>query len=120
MATQDDTTSWQASLKTAVNSLIDGLKDAATLTVETRTISPSDPNIAKDGFTGTLMAKTTIEVDGDSVASLPMLDEPGGQVNQPLLDLHNKNVDRALQYRTELLASTQKLIADLIDMLKNP
>jgi hypothetical protein len=119
MTPPDDTQAWKAPLQDAINSLIAGIKDASTLTVQTRSIKPGDSVAANIEESGKLVALTVIEIDGDTVNGLPMTDEPGGKINKELLDLHNASVDKALKYRAELLTGAQDLIKDLIAMLKS-
>jgi hypothetical protein len=118
MSPQTENQDPKTALQNALNALIAGLSDAATLTVETRTFKLGDPEAERPEFRGKLAVRTIIEVDGDTFAGVPVTDEAAGEINEKLLDLHNKNVERALQYRVQLLQSGQQLIKDLIEMIK--
>ena len=57
----------------------------------------------QDNYKGKLVARRMMEVDGDTYVGLPVTEK--GEVQKELLDLHNQNLDRAMQYRSELLKS---------------
>ena len=79
------------------------VKDVATLTVETKyaMVGAGGANEAHS------IAKTVIKLDGDSETTVPM--RPGGagqlEVDTALFDVHQRNVDTAIEYRARIIAS---------------
>ena len=79
------------------------VKDVATLTVETK--------YAVVGAGGAdevhAIAKSVIKLDGDSETMVPM--RPGGagqlEVDTALFDVHQRNVNTAIEYRARIIAS---------------
>ena len=116
---QQDEPTWKTSLNNAVTNLLKALEDASKLTVETRILKVGAPGSDAEDVKGKLVARTEIRVDGDTFNNLPVIDEEKGEVHEGLLALHNQSIDRALKYRSELIASAQQMVKDLIEMLKS-
>ena len=90
-------------LKNVAGQISTYVKDVATLTVQT--------NYAMVGAGGAdevhPIAKTVIKLDGDSETTVPI--RPGGasqlEVDTALFDVHQRNVETAIEYRARLIAS---------------
>ena len=80
------------------------VEDVATMTVETRYV-----DVAPGGNTGFEAAKpiarTTVKIDGDCEAVVPVRVTEGGrfELDAALLELHQRNVDTAIEYRARIL-----------------
>jgi hypothetical protein len=116
MSNGQENQTWKQSIENAITALLAALGDASKLTVETRILPVGAEETEQDNYKGKLVARTIMEVDGDTYVGLPVTEK--GEVQKELLDLHNQNLDRAMQYRSELLKSTQDLVKDLIETLK--
>ncbi len=95
----------QNSLKSAAEKVAQYINDAATLTVETRTIE-----LGADGGANfdqaRPVARSVIKLDGDSATIVPMRMSPrrGEQeVDTALYELHQRNVSAAIEYRASIL-----------------
>jgi hypothetical protein len=79
------------------------VKDVATLTVETMyaTVGAGGADEVHS------VAKSVIKLDGDSETTVPM--RPGGagqlEVDTALFDVHQRNVQTAIEYRARIIAS---------------
>lgn len=74
------------------------IKDAATLTVKTT-------SVAEDG-SQTAVATTVLRLDGDAEHQVPVRTENGRRVVETdLLELHERSVKAATDYRAQLLGS---------------
>lgn len=100
------------SIKQAAEKIVQYVNDAATLTVETKYVpvgtdgGPASFDQAKPA------ARTIIKIDGDSEAIIPLQQTDGGLVvDTALFDVHERNVNAAIVYRTKLLNA-------LLDALK--
>jgi hypothetical protein len=93
-------------IKQTANKIVEYVKDAATLSVETKFVT-----IASDGgpadFGGAKpAARTVIKLDGDCEAIIPMqATETGLAVDRSLFELHERSLNAAIEYRTKLLNS---------------
>jgi hypothetical protein len=110
---------WKQSIQNAITKLLAALEDASKLTVETRILPVGLPEAEDENYKGSLVARTVMEIDGDTFVGVPVTDIKKGDVQKELLELHNQNLDRAVQYRGELLKSAQDLVKDLIEILKS-
>ncbi|HEY3312128.1 MAG TPA: hypothetical protein VGK00_10860 [Anaerolineales bacterium] len=87
-------------LKSAADKIAQYVDDAATMTVETRYIEMGgDPDQSK------LAARTIVKLDGDSETVLPMKKGQDGTlvVDTMVNEMHQENVQTAIDYRTEML-----------------
>ena len=94
-------------LKDAADTIAKYIKDAATMTVETRYIDiGSEFNQSKPA------ARTMVKLDGDSETVLPMKKNADGDLvmDTVIHDMHQENVRVAIAYRTEML---ERLLAIL-------
>lgn len=87
-------------LKDAADTISKYVKDAATMTVETRYVEMGSE------FSASMpAARTVIKLDGDSETVLPMKKGPDGGlvVDTVVHELHLQNVKAAIDYRAELV-----------------
>lgn len=87
-------------LKDTADVIAKYVKDAATLTVETRLVE-----VGSEFEASKPAALTVLKLDGDSQTVLPMKKGPDGAlvVDTALHELHQENVQAAIQYRVEML-----------------
>ncbi len=94
------------SIRSAAETIAKYVADVATLTVETRYVEV--------GATGDMnfdqskpAARTEIRLDADSKTVVPMRNNEQGtlMVDAALLDIHNRNVAAAIEYRARMLSS---------------
>ncbi len=87
-------------LKEAADVVARYVKDAATMTVETRYVE-----MGAEAETARLAARTTIKLDGDSESILPLKRTPDGDlvVDTVVYEMHQQNVQAAIDYRAEML-----------------
>ncbi len=87
-------------LKSAADKIAKYVDDAATMTVETRYVE-----IGGDISASKLAAQTIIRLDGDSETVLPMKKGPDGSlvVDTIVNEMHQENVQAAIDYRTAML-----------------
>jgi hypothetical protein len=81
------------------------VEDVATLTVETRYVE-----VGQDGAVNfdqaRPAARTTIKLDGDCAAVVPMrASQTGPEVDAALFDLHQRNVTMAIDYRARMVGA---------------
>jgi hypothetical protein len=94
---------FENALKNVAGQITTYVKDVATLTVETK--------YAVVGAGGAdevhSIARTVIKLDGDSETTVPMRPAGAGQleVDTALLEVHQRNVDTAIEYRARIMAS---------------
>ena len=97
----------QNSLKSAAEKVAQYVNDAATLTVETRTIEiGADSGLHFDQAKA--VARSVIRMDGDSETVVPMRPstKPGQlEVDTALYELHQHNVNTAIEYRARILGA---------------
>jgi hypothetical protein len=86
----------ESALKNVAQKITEYVKDAATLTVETRYVQIGD---------GEAVAQTVLKLDGDSFAAVPvrLTESSRLEVDSALFDLHQKNVEAAIAYRERIL-----------------
>jgi hypothetical protein len=101
------------SIRNAAEKVAKYVSDAATMTVETKYVEIGDQgDMAFD--TAKPVAKTVIRLDGDSDGIVPMQQgELGGlEVNVDLMNMHQQNVDTAIEYRARLLNALIGILKD--------
>jgi len=94
----------QAMLRDTAQKVGDYVKDAATLTVETRWVPLSDTAPA-DFDASKPVARTVIKLDGDNASVIPLRQGSAGslEVDEALFSLHERNVTSAIEYRARML-----------------
>lgn len=94
----------QFSLRQLVDRVARYVDDAATMTVETRYVQVAATGDA-DFATAKPVARTTVRLDGDSDAVVPVRAGEGGglELDAALLELHQRNVETAIEYRARIL-----------------
>ena len=87
-------------LKNAADKIAQYVEDAATMTVETRYVA-----VGAGSDESKLLARTIVKLDGDSETILPMKPGPDGTlvVDTVVNEMHQENVQTAIDYRTEML-----------------
>lgn len=101
--------SWENAVKDTAQKLAEALKDAATLSVKTDYIEAAPPG----GQQSTpITLTTTISLDADSVNSVPVVRVEGSglQVDPALHQIHETNVQAAIDYRMRILNALLDLI----------
>jgi hypothetical protein len=91
-------------LKNIAQKITDYVKDAATLTVETRYVQIGDDRTV-DFDQAHPVARTVLKLDGDSFAAVPVQPTEAGRLeaDSALFELHQKNVEAAVAYRERIL-----------------
>jgi 5,10-methylenetetrahydrofolate reductase len=101
----------ETNIRSALEKLTKALADASALTVRTsyKVVTTASPTDLSDA---TLAAQTTIQLDGDHDAIVPVTTtETGGIAFQDaLLEFHLRNVQAALTYRTNVLNTLVDLV----------
>ena len=94
----------EASLREVGNSLAAYVKDAATLTVESRYVHVTLEQDA-DFEQAKALARTVIRLDGDSEMVFPLRQGDDGylEADNPLFGLHQQNVSMAIEYRARMI-----------------
>ena len=93
-------------IKSAASAVAQYVKDAAVLTVETKFIEAGKDTF--DDFGKALpLARTVIRLDGDceTIAPLRKTEADSMEVDTGLLELHQVNVNTAIEYRARILNS---------------
>jgi hypothetical protein len=93
-----------AALKTMTASVVKYVQDAALLQVETRYVELNSQSVT-DFDQSKPVARTTIRLDGDSETVLPVRKNEAGamEVDASLFELHQQNVNTAIEYRARIL-----------------
>lgn len=93
-------------LRTAADKVSQFVGDAAVLKVETRTIE------AGSAAESVLAARTVISLDGDNVSEVPATKNETGkwEIDTVLHDLHMRNVQAAIDYRSRMVESMLGLL----------
>lgn len=95
----------ETTLKNLASQVAGYVKDAATLTVETR-VARIDADQPADFAQARPAARTVIKLDGDSAAVVPLqAGEAGLVVDKALFDVHQRAVETAIAYRAKMLES---------------
>ena len=103
----------QNAIKSVADKVAQYVNDAATMTVETRYV-PIGAGSGADFGQARPVARTVIKMDGDSDTIIPMRPAKEGQLeaDTTLFDLHQRNVNTAIEYRSSILTA-------LLDTLKS-
>ncbi len=66
-----------------------------------------------------IAAKTIIEIDGDIIVKLPVMDQEGNAVelNERILEIHEENVAMAMENWRTFITTLVEIAGDLKDML---
>ncbi len=101
----------ETSLRNAAETISKYIADVATLTVETRYVEVGNAG-AVNLDQAQPAARTVIRLDADSAEVVPMQRTEKGnlEVDATLLDIHNRNVAAAIEYRAKMLASLLTLL----------
>ncbi|MBA4379259.1 MAG: hypothetical protein C0393_00960 [Anaerolinea sp.] len=95
-------------IKTAADQIAKYVEDAATMTVDTKYVE-----MGAAGFDeAKLAARTIVKLDGDSETVLPMRKTDSGalEVDTAVFELHQQNVQTAIDYRAKMLNSLIQLL----------
>jgi hypothetical protein len=105
MATQ---TELKDALKTAAEKVAQYVEDAAEMSVETLYVEMG----AASFDNAKLAARTVVKLDGDSQTVLPMRKGEGGAlvVDTGVFELHQQNVQAAIDYRAKMMESLLSLL----------
>lgn len=92
------------SIRSAAEKVAKYVSDVATMTVETKYVEIAggqDVNFAE----AQPVARTVIRLDGDSDSVVPLREAETGrmEVDADLMDLHQRNVATAIEYRARLI-----------------
>jgi hypothetical protein len=104
------TSSIERTINDVVQKIAEALKDTTEITVKTSYVevdaNPVTPQDAK------LVAQTTISLDGDYDAIVPMRKNAAGvlEIDQALFDLHLENVRSAREYRDGLIQALLSVV----------
>ncbi len=98
-------TELENSIKMVADCIARYVQDVATLTVETRYVE-----IGNGGATaqeGRPAARTVIKLDADSSNVVPLKKSEGGtlEIDTALLQIHDRNVASAIDYRARMLSA---------------
>lgn len=107
---------FETALKNAAAQMARYVKDAAEMKVETRAVSVNGS--APPNFDSAQpIARTIVRLDGDSETILPLVNSNSGspEVDLTLFDLHQQNVNTAIEYRARILNA---LLGNLISPAK--
>jgi|SRR5215213_3214023 len=102
----------ELTLRSAVANIAKFVQDVGTLSVKTGYVtiggeSPGDLNFDETRP----VAATVIKFDGDCRAIIPMRDGANGpELDRALLELHERNVDKAIEYRARILAALGQFV----------
>jgi hypothetical protein len=93
-------------VKSAAANIARYIADAATLTVETRFVEAGAQGFG-DFDKALPAARTVIRLDGDSETIAPVRKTNAGvyEVDEALFELHQVNVETAIEYRARILSS---------------
>ena len=99
-------------LKSVATSAAKYVEDVAEMVVETLFIEVK-PDGAADFSQAKPVARTTVKLDGDSQTIIPMRQTPAGalEVDSTLFELHQQNVNTAIEYRARILNSLLSALA---------
>jgi len=105
MATQ---TELKEALKTAAEKVAQYVEDVATMNVETRYVEMG----AASFDDAKIAARTIVKLDGDSQTVLPMRQGEAGAlaVDSAVFELHQQNVQAAIDYRAKMMNSLLGLL----------
>lgn len=92
-------------LRSAVATIVEYIKDAATLSVQTEYVRV-DVSEKVNFDQATPAALTIIKLDGDSRTVVPTRQASSGQqleIDTAMFDIHRQNVNTAIEYRARLV-----------------
>lgn len=97
-------------IKSAAEKIASYVGDIATLTVETRYLDTSQQNLTFDKAQP--LARTVINMDGDCFTTLPARQNEANTLaaDADLFDVHQRNVQTAIDYRARMMASLLQLL----------
>jgi hypothetical protein len=100
-----------SAIKSAASSIAKYIGDAATLTVETKFVEAGGQGF-NDFSSAMPVARTVIRMDGDSELVAPVRRTPAGkyEVDEALFELHQLNVETAIEYRARILTALLETI----------
>jgi hypothetical protein len=92
------------SVRSAAEKVAKYVSDVATMTVETKYVEIGNGGDV-DFAQAKPIARTVIRLDGDSDGVVPLVEAETGrmEVDADLMDLHQRNVTTAIEYRARLL-----------------
>lgn len=95
---------FESALKNAASSVARYVEDAATMKVESKYVEVGGAG-SVDFESASPVARTIIRLDGDSETIIPMRQNNAGvpEVDNILFDLHQENVNTAIEYRARIL-----------------
>jgi hypothetical protein len=93
-------------LKNVADEVAKYVKDAATLTVQTKTTQVGS------GAEATLAAESVIKLDGDNITTLPVSTNDFGktEVDSVIYEIHMQNVQAAIEYRSKIIQSVIEVL----------
>lgn len=96
----------ETSISNAAEKVVGYIGDISTMTVETKYVKLGASGDV-DFSTAKPVARTIVKIDGDCEAVLPVHVSDAGvlTLDNDLLDLHQRNVSTAIEYRARLLDS---------------
>ncbi|MCX4245232.1 hypothetical protein [Paraliomyxa miuraensis] len=96
----------KGALRTVAEKVSQFVSDAAVLKVETRTLEAGSTQES------VLAARTVISLDGDNLSEVPASKNAEGkwEIDTVLYDLHMRNVEAAIAYRSRMMASMLDLL----------
>jgi hypothetical protein len=96
----------KGALRASADAVSKYISDAAVLQVETRTIEAGSTEES------VLAARTVIRLDGDNLSEVPAAKNAAGrwEIDTVLHDLHMRNVEAAVNYRSRMVESMLTLL----------
>ncbi|TRO49514.1 hypothetical protein E2P65_01000 [Candidatus Bathyarchaeota archaeon] len=84
-------------------------------TIEKKSTGAEVYDIKEEG----IVAKTIIEIDGDIIVKLPVVDQDGNAVelNERILEIHEENVAMAMENWRTFITTLVEIAGDLKDLL---
>ena len=104
------------SLRTAAERIVQYIEDAVELKVQTGYVSMGTDLSGDVTFdTAKPIAITVIKLNGDSRAAIPVRENSDGEleIDTALLELHQRNLDSAIEYRDRILHALFGLLQSL-------
>jgi hypothetical protein len=99
----------KGALRTAAEKVTQFVGKAAELQVETRTLEVGST------AESVLAARTIISLDGNNLSEVPVMKSAEGPwgIDTVLYDLHMRNVQAAIEYRTRMVGSMLSLLGSM-------
>ena len=100
------------SIRNAAQKIVKTIEDAGEMKVETYYVEVKPAQAGEVEAPRQLAASTTVEWDGDSTTTIPMHQSTGGtfEVDTAILEIHQRSVAVATEYRTHLLRSLMNIV----------